>query len=267
MPQERTLLYAGHEFTVEHVRAHAHTGPDWSAPYTLATRRIVFPTGRALLDVRSGDSTWLVDGLTAMHFGEAMVYQLRLAARGVRHSMVVSRHAVPRADAAPLFCLLSPRALYRVHVAQRRLRAGNASEENKGSDAATISSLVAQLGMSRPQAPLKGAVARAKRLLAETADHEARLSLHEVADAVSRSPFHLARSFREQTGLSLHQYRQHLRLAAAMERLAEGDADLAGIAHDLGYCSQSHLGAVFRREAGVTLGEARHALGTPAART
>jgi AraC-like DNA-binding protein len=267
MPQERTLLYAGHEFTVEHVRAHAHTGPDWSAPYTLASRRIVFPTGRALLDVRWGDSTWLVDGLTAMHFGEAMVYQLRMAARTARHSMVVSRHAVPRADAAPLFCLLSPRSLYRVHVAQRRLRAGN--EGNAGNagnardtdDADTIASLVAQLGMSRPQAPLTGAVARAKRLLAETADREARLSLHEVVDAVSRSPFHLARAFRQQTGLSLHQYRQHLRMAAAMERLADGDADLAGIAHDLGYCSQSHLGAVFRRETGTTLGEARHALG------
>jgi AraC-like DNA-binding protein len=114
--------------------------------------------------------------------------------------------------------------------------------------------------MSRQLGPSTGAVARAKRLLAETADREVRLSLHEVADAVSRSPFHLARSFRQQTGLSLHQYRQHLRLAAAMERLVEGDADLAGIAHDLGYCSQSHLGAVFRREVGVTLGEARRTL-------
>jgi len=110
--------------------------------------------------------------------------------------------------------------------------------------------------------PLNGTVARAKRLLAETADREARLSMHALADAVSRSPFHLARSFRQQTGLSLHQYRQHLRLATAMDRLTSGDRDLAGIAHDLGYCSQSHLGAVFRREVGVTLGEARRTLAT-----
>lgn len=253
MPQERTLLYTGHEFTVEHVRAHAHEGADWSAPYRLASRRIIFPMGRTVLDVRSGDSTWLVDGLTAMHFGDAMVYQLRLAARAVRRSLVVSRHPMPRANAAPLFCLLSPGALYRVHAAQRLLRAGDAGP-------GAIAALVDELGLSRRQAPLTGAVARAKRLLAETADREARLSLHEVADAVSRSPFHLARSFRQQTGLSLHQYRQHLRLAAAMERLVEGDADLAGIAHDLGYCSQSHLGAVFRREVGVTLGEARRTL-------
>ncbi|MFM9928237.1 AraC family transcriptional regulator [Variovorax sp. H27-G14] len=253
MPQERTLLHAGHEFTVEHVRAHAPEGTDWSAPYTLASRRIIFPTGRTVLDVRCGRGTWLVDGLTAMHFGEAMVYQLRLAARTARHSMVVTGHRMPCEAAAPVFCLLSPASLYRVHAAQQRLRAGRECAD-------AVASLVDELSRSRAQAPLTGAVARAKRLLAETADREARLSVHEVADAVSRSPFHLARSFRQQTGLSLHQYRQHLRLAAAMERLTAGDADLAGIAHDLGYCSQSHLGAVFRREVGVTLGDARRTL-------
>jgi len=253
MPQERTLLYTGHEFTVEHVRSHAQQGPDWSAPYTLESRRIIFPAGRTVLDVRSGDGTWLADGLTAMHFDDAMVYQLRLAARAARHSMVVSQHRLPRADAAPAFFLLSPRSLYRVHSAQRQLRAGDAAAD-------AIFSLVDELGMSRRQAPLTGAVARVKRLLAETADCEAKLSMRDVADAVSLSPFHLARSFRQQTGLSLHQYRQHLRLAAAMERLADGDRDLAGIAHDLGYCSQSHLGAVFRRDVGVTMGEARRML-------
>jgi AraC-like DNA-binding protein len=254
MPQDRTLLYAGSEFTVEHVRAHHHArAPGWSAPYTLESRRIIFPTGRAVLDVRSGDGTWLVDALTAMHFGDAMVYQLRPATQAARLSMVVSRHKTTRTDTGPAFYLLSPRSLYRVHAAQQQLRAGNAGTDD-------VASLVDELAGSRQQAPSNGAAARAKRLLAETADREARLSLHDVADAVSRSPFHLARSFRQQTGLSLHQYRQHLRLAAAMERLAEGDRDLAGIAHDLGYCSQSHLGAIFRREVGVTLGEARRAL-------
>jgi AraC-like DNA-binding protein len=253
MPQERTLLYTGHEFTVEHVRSHAHQGPDWSSPYTLESRRIIFPVGRTVLDVRTGNGTWLVDGLTAMQFCDAMVYQLRPVAHAARHSMVVSRHRPSHTDVAPVFCLLSPRSLYRVHAAQRQLRAGDA-----GADA--ITSLVDELGMSRRQLPLTGAVMRAKRLLAETADREAKLPMREVADAVSRSPFHLARSFRQQTGLSLHQYRQHLRLAAAMERLVDGDSNLAGIAHDLGYCSQSHLGAVFRREVGVTLGEARRVL-------
>ena len=212
-----------------------------------------------MLDVRSGDSTWMVDGLTAMSLGDATVYQLRPNARAARHSMVVSRHHSPFVHAEPTFCFLSPKSLYRIHAAQRQLQAGD-----PGTSA--IASLVLELHSMRRQAPLAGPVANARRLLAETADRPETVSLHEIADAVSRSPFHLARSFRQQTGLSLHQYRQHLRLAAALERLVDGDRDLAGIAHDLGYCSQSHLGAVFRQEVGVTLGEARRALGSASAR-
>lgn len=255
MPSERTLLYAGTDFTVEHVCSRTH-GPDWSAYYTIGSRRIVLPVGHTVLDVRSGDSTWLVDGLTAMHLNDAMVYQLRPSpTHATRHSMVVSGHQAPRASKAPVFSLLSPASLYRVHAAQKQLRNGDAGPQ-------TVAQLLDEIGTSRQLMPLNGTVARAKRLLAETTNREARLSMHALADAVSRSPFHLARSFRQQTGLSLHQYRQHLRLATALDRLACGDQDLAGIAHDLGYCSQSHLGAVFRREVGVTLGEARRALTT-----
>ncbi|SFQ30966.1 AraC family transcriptional regulator [Variovorax sp. 770b2] len=252
MPQERTLLYTGREFEVAHVRSHAH-GHEWSAPYVMASQRIVFPIGRAMLDLRFGTNTWQVDGLTAVSSGDAAVYQLRPGAQATRRSVVVSRHQRVSGHPEPAFCLLSPRSLYRVHAAQQQLLSGS-------EDASSIVSLVDELHVARRLAPLTGPVASARRLLAETADRHAGLSLHEIADAVSRSPFHMARSFRKQTGLSLHQYRQHLRLAAALERLVDGDRDLAGIAHDLGYCSQSHLGAVFKQEVGVTLGEARRTL-------
>lgn len=101
---------------------------------------------------------------------------------------------------------------------------------------------------------------RARRcLVAEVADGRT-LSLHELAEAASSSPFHLARSFRRRTGLSPHQYRLHLRLAAALAQLDAGERDLAGLAHALGFCRQSHLGALLLREVGVTPGEARRAL-------
>ena len=48
------------------------------------------------------------------------------------------------------------------------------------------------------------------------------LTLEEVGRAVNVSPFHLARSFRRQTGYTLHEYRTHLRLRAALERLGRG---------------------------------------------
>ena len=85
-------------------------------------------------------------------------------------------------------------------------------------------------------------------------------TLRDVADAACCSPFHLARSFRRHTGLSLHGYRQRLRLALALQRLEEGECDLAALAHELGYSSQSHLGSAFLRELGVTPAQARRAL-------
>lgn len=90
--------------------------------------------------------------------------------------------------------------------------------------------------------------------------HAPRWTLHDVADAACCSPFHLARSFRKHTGLSLHGYRQRLRLAAALQRLEEGERELAALAHELGYSSQSHLGSAFVREIGVTPAQARRTL-------
>ncbi|RIX84104.1 helix-turn-helix domain-containing protein [Acidovorax cavernicola] len=263
MPQDRTLLYAGRGFEVAHVRLHAPQGPVWSDLYTVASPRVVFPIGRTRLDVRSGDDTWLTDALTAIRFGDATAYRLRPETAAVRHSLVVSGHASvgPTHGASTTgvsVCLMTPQALYRMHAARRQL------PDTDGTQAATlVASLVAYLAGAPHQAPWHGAVARARQLLlSEGSGPGTRvLSLDELAEAVSRSPFHLARRFRQQTGLSLHQYRQHLRLASAMERLADGERDLAGLAHDLGYCSQSHLGAVFRQAVGVTLGDARRVLG------
>lgn len=77
------------------------------------------------------------------------------------------------------------------------------------------------------------------------------LTLEEVGRAVNVSPFHLARSFRRQSGYTLHEYRTHLRLRAALERLAAGDEDLAVIARAVGFSSHSHLTASFGRAFGV----------------
>jgi AraC-like DNA-binding protein len=78
-----------------------------------------------------------------------------------------------------------------------------------------------------------------------------RLTLEELGRAVNVSPFHLARSFRRQTGYTLHEYRTHLRLRAALERLGAGDEDLAVIARAVGFSSHSHLTASFHRAFGV----------------
>jgi AraC-like DNA-binding protein len=77
------------------------------------------------------------------------------------------------------------------------------------------------------------------------------LTLEELGREVNVSPFHLARSFRRHTGYTLHEYRTHLRLRAALERLGAGDEDLAVIARAVGFSSHSHMTASFHRAFGV----------------
>jgi AraC-like DNA-binding protein len=76
-------------------------------------------------------------------------------------------------------------------------------------------------------------------------------SLAAVARAVHCSPYHLARLFREQVGMPIHQYGHRLRLTAALERLADGVADLTALALDLGFSSHSHFTHAFRRAFGA----------------
>ena len=65
------------------------------------------------------------------------------------------------------------------------------------------------------------------------------------------SVFHLCRSFRRATGLTLHDYRDEVRLRLALERLEGGERDLSRLALDLGYSSHSHFTAAFRRSFGA----------------
>ena len=74
-----------------------------------------------------------------------------------------------------------------------------------------------------------------------------RLTLTCIARALGCSVFHLCRSFRRATGLTLHAYRDHVRLRLALERLEDGERDLSRLALDLGYSSHSHFTAAFRR--------------------
>jgi AraC-like DNA-binding protein len=83
------------------------------------------------------------------------------------------------------------------------------------------------------------------------------LSLDAIARAVHSSPYHLARVFRRKSGLSIHQYRHRLRLREALQRLAEGNTDLTGLALELGFSSHSHLTDAFRQAFGVPPSEYR----------
>jgi AraC-like DNA-binding protein len=98
----------------------------------------------------------------------------------------------------------------------------------------------------------------ARRLLA--ARFREPLTLSQLAAALGVSPFHLSRVFRETTGWTLHDYRDSLRLSAALEALHERPSDLTALAFDLGYSSHSHFTAAFRARFGVPPSRARQLL-------
>jgi len=77
------------------------------------------------------------------------------------------------------------------------------------------------------------------------------VSLHELARRQSVSPHHLSRVFHACTGKTVSAYRNQLRVRAALERLAEGERSLTGLASDLGFADHAHLARTVRREAGA----------------
>ncbi|MGK9232810.1 helix-turn-helix transcriptional regulator [Inquilinus limosus] len=107
-------------------------------------------------------------------------------------------------------------------------------------------------------------VARARAFIAANpaADH----GLEAVADAAACSPFHLARLFRRETGMTIRQYRLRLRLAVALEELADGAADLSGLAVRTGFSDHSHMTGSFRKIFGTTPSALREALRGPGLR-
>lgn len=75
-------------------------------------------------------------------------------------------------------------------------------------------------------------------------------SLASIARAAGASAFHLCRVFRQQTGLTVHEYRSQIRLRRSLELL--GDLDVLTTAIALGYSSHSHFTSAFHRAFGVT---------------
>jgi len=96
------------------------------------------------------------------------------------------------------------------------------------------------------------AVAQALQFIHE--NYMSDLSLNEIAKAVSLSPFHVARMFKQSLGVSPHQYLIQLRVNSARSLLSAGSGErsLAEVASAVGFADQSHLTRHFKRIVGVT---------------
>jgi AraC-like DNA-binding protein len=77
-----------------------------------------------------------------------------------------------------------------------------------------------------------------------------KVTLDALARAVFSSPFHLARIFRRETGITLHAQLNRLRLRRALHEIAGGAPDLTQLALDVGFSSHAHFTHAFTREFG-----------------
>jgi AraC family transcriptional regulator len=105
--------------------------------------------------------------------------------------------------------------------------------------------------------PLRGGpcVEEVRELLAARPGHQ--WTLAEIGRAVHASPYHLARQFKAGAGETITRYLLGLRLALALDRLQDGEDDLARLAADLGFASHSHFSERFRHIYGSTPSQVR----------
>lgn len=77
-------------------------------------------------------------------------------------------------------------------------------------------------------------------------------SVSEVASDVDVSPYHLCRSFRAETGMTLHAYRRNIRLRTALGLTESYRGSLSALALKAGFYSHSHFTTAFRHAFGVS---------------
>ena len=103
-------------------------------------------------------------------------------------------------------------------------------------------------GSPATAAARRRAVSQAKAALAA----DPALRLITLGRVTGCSPHHLSRVFTQVTGLTVSQHRNRLRVSRALERVAEGERDLAGLAGELGFADHAHLTRTVRAATGRT---------------
>lgn len=126
-----------------------------------------------------------------------------------------------------------------------------------------VSSLLEQLHPARVDAGRPATVAARARLVADAREaltSKPSLGLAELARLTAVSPHHLSRIFKAHSGESVTSYRNRLRCRVALERLAAGHADLAGLASELDFADQAHLSRTMSRLIGAPPSQLRREL-------
>ena len=236
-----------------------------SAEECAAATHLVFPY-RGLFMRHVGNTQSVADANHVLFFNAGEAYQVSHPATGgdaclsLSISQALLCELVPadmlQRRAEPVFrdqsLRIDARAQVLVALLRHSLRSGAIEPLEAESLALTLvcRSLVSRTthaaGSTRARQRL---VDRAKLLLASGLSR--RWTLAEIASRVGGSPVYLTQAFQQVEGMPLYRYHLRLRLARALDLIADCE-DVAALAVDLGFSSHSHFSAAFRQAYGRT---------------
>ena len=231
-----------------------------SAEECTATTQVVFPY-RGVYVRHLGEEQAVAEANQALFFNATEGYRVShpVAGGDASLTLVVNetqlRELAPRAllrDGASLaFRQQRLRIDARAQVLVALLRHGLREKIAEPLEAESLALTLVQRALGLRTAHTAGASAGTQRLvdrvkLVLSSDLARRWTLAEIAAEVRGSPVYLTQIFQQVEGLPLYRYQLRLRLARALDLLADYD-DLTALSLDLGFSSHSHFSASFRQ--------------------
>lgn len=224
---------------------------------------LVFPYRGVYLRHVGGDQA-VADANHVLFFNAGEGYQVShpIAGGDASLSLTLSEHVLRELAPASLLngreaigfrlqqLRIDPRAQALVAVLRHSL--GNGAVESLEAESLALTLVCLSLGPRTARGPVatgprRRLADRVKVLLAS--DLSRRWSLAEIARETRGSPVYLTQVFQQTEGIPLYRYHLRLRLARALDLLAQYD-DLSALAADLGFSSHSHFSAAFRQAYG-----------------
>ena len=77
------------------------------------------------------------------------------------------------------------------------------------------------------------------------------LSIEQMSEKVNISSYHMIRKFTSENGLTPHKFQMQCRIRKAQQLLRQG-CKVVDVAHMVGFCDQSHLDRVFKKQVGIS---------------
>ena len=236
--RESTIVAETDDFAVHAVRCTGHR-PGWSEPEPFDGDQIVLVrAGRFRMRSRHGRD--VLDPTTGYTQTTGEEGQFAHPAGGDVCTAIMLSPALWRRPSGTV------RVSARADLAHRLLlRAG----PDVGYETAErLMDLLAHLAVDEQGGRRRALVDEAREAMAS--GHPQAAGLVPLARLLEVSPSHLSRTFRSETGMSVTRYRNRIRVGRALDRLEQGERDLAGLAADLGFADHAHLTRTIRAETG-----------------